>query len=70
MKTRLMTRHEFCFSGETYAEDKTILNALPLFSQPSCLLNEDLYVLGHKCLSFQKVLLIKSNCARDLNGTQ
>lgn len=72
MKTQLMTLHQFCFRRATYTEDKTIqppLNALSLLSQLSCLLNEDLYAVGHKCLSFQEVLLIKSNCA-GLDSTQ
>lgn len=45
------------------------LNALSLVSQLSCLLNEGLSEVGHKCLSFQEVLLMKSNCA-GLDSTQ
>lgn len=72
MKTQLMTLHKFCLHRATYTEDKTIqppLNALSLVSQHSYLLNEGLYVVGHKCLSFQEVLLVKSNCA-GLDSTQ
>lgn len=72
MKTQVMTLCEICFPRVTYMEDKTIqppLSASSLVSQPSCLLNEGLYVVGHKCLSFQEVLLIKSNC-EGLDSTQ
>lgn len=72
-KTQLRTLSEFGFPEQLMQRKKLYIpssNALPLVSQPSCLLDEGLYELGHKCVSFQKVLLIKKQLCKGLNGTQ